>query len=773
MTSKKAKASLIKYRTSQIARIIACTSFLTLVIIGVSSLVRAMSLTNVAHENGIPVSWDVASLGNPETITVPISYWDQRQDDCNDPNRQFEWVMCQFSTSGALQGIVKDRLGADGLPIPAFSNSTDAWNTNYDIFSKNVTGQDPVQPTDNFYRWFHDTSVSQRYDREITFTRSGNNTYHYGSRGTFPLDDVDFSRNDEASKQGHNFHFTAHLQIPMKISADGTEEFSFSGDDDVWVFLNGQLVLDIGGLHEALNGSFKINSNGTVTSYVARVNEPSNRANLRDPYSWPSKYVEELRANNNQYSHPQTKTFDIGLKPGDVVNLDFFYAERSTTESNTEITISNMNWPISADSTLTAENVGKIEDTESNLIEYQASIKNRDPDSPLDLQRLAAYISETTTDNKHSGEIVTETIDGFLPLDIKTLHYTTTPSDLDSWQPVDISAPTIDNTGFTLATPIRMAKSGEPGDTLYFRYFAETSELSGTITSLVSFYTDLNGASGVTYDYDKVQYTGKPTLDPDPIPTPELYTVTIDYVYTDGAEAAPSLKIELESGTEFTYKSPAIEGFNPDQAIISGTVTDQDLSYRVTYTKKTTPIDPTPPTEPDTPTPPSEPDVPNEPDQPNTEEPAPEPPHNDVVDNIITPPLIPGSDIIDEDLLYLAPLGEVAFVPNTGVISSFVAPLFELQFAEAVMSQSFILIDLLIFSGSFATYFSLRRYLRPAAAKLKTKQMPTKSKNTSNSSKTPTTSPKATQKKATSKTSKQVSSKTASSKSHPKKSAKK
>lgn len=684
MPANNLKQKYLKYRISQVARVTACVSFLTLAIIGVSSLVRAMSLTNVTHENGIPASWEIASLGNPETITLPISYWDQRQDDCNDPNRQFEWTMCQLSTTGALQGIVKDQLGADGLPVPTYTNSIDAWNANYDPFSKNVTGQDPVQPSDNFYRWFHETDLSKRFDREITFTRSGNNTYHYGSRGTFPLDDVDFSSADSATQQGHNFHFTAHLQIPMKISADGTEEFNFSGDDDVWVFLNGQLVLDIGGLHEALSGSFKINSDGTITSYVAKVNEPSNRSGLRDPNSWTYKYVEELRANNEQYSHPQTKTFDIGLKPGDVVNLDFFYAERSTTESNTEITISNMNWPISADSTLTATNVGKIENTDSNLIEYQASIKNRDPDSPLNLQRLAAFISETTTDNKHTGEVLTETVDGFLPLDLKTLYYTTTPDDTDSWQPVEISAPSADNSGFTLATPLQMSKSGNPGDTLYFRYFAETSELSGNITSLVSFYTDLGGVSGVTYDHDTVAYTGKPTLDPAPVdPDP----VDPDPIDPDPVDPNPI--------------DPKPDNPNPDQP---------------------QPIDPEP----------TDPEPENPTDQPTTDEPStPEPPRNDTVDNVLTPPLIPSSDIIDDDLLYLAPLGAVAFVPNTGVISEFVAPLFELQFAEAVMSQGFILADLFIFSGSFATYFSLRRYLKPRTAKsFKTKQMPVTKTNT-------------------------------------------
>lgn len=96
MPTKKARQKLMKHRACIAARAVACASFLILTIIAVSSLVRAMSLEAIANEHGVPASWETASLGNPDTITVPISYWDQRQDDCNDPNRQFEWVICNY-----------------------------------------------------------------------------------------------------------------------------------------------------------------------------------------------------------------------------------------------------------------------------------------------------------------------------------------------------------------------------------------------------------------------------------------------------------------------------------------------------------------------------------------------------------------------------------------------------------------------------------------------------------------------------------------------------
>lgn len=748
MVSKKTKQKLLKHHICSASRIIACAAFLILTIIGVSSLVKAMSLETIANENGIPSSWNLASLGNPDTITIPGTYWDQRQDDCNDPNRQFEWVMCGYWTKGAMQGLVKDTLGKDGLPIPAFTNTTDAWNNTLDVFSKNVIGNDPVQPTDNFYRWFHETDKSKAYEGEAIFTRTGKNTYTYGREGIFPLDNIsDFSKDDEATKQyGHNYHFTSHLSIPMKISADGTEHFEFSGDDDVWVFLNGKLVLDIGGLHEKLTGWFTINQDGTVSTYVQHVNDPSVRTVLGEPSSDFNSYVNPLNELIMKTYQDKYDTIDVGLKEGDVVNLDFFYAERSTTESNTKITISNMNWPISADSTLDGKIVGRIENTNSNLVEFQASIKNRDPARPLDLERLAAYIREDTAE--------TGTVDGFLPLDVQTLYYTTTPDDNDSWQPVDISAPSSEQTGFNLTKSIRMSPSGQAGDTLYFRYFAETAEYSGNMTSKVSFYTTLNGNSGVTYDYDTVTYTAPEK--------PAPHKVTVKYQYEDGSEASPDVTEEHPSGEEFSIDSPDITNYTPDIKTVFGTMGDQDQTYIVIY--KPNPPEPTKPTvtihyvyedgspaaddyieelEPGTPFNIPSPEIENHtPDQPNVSdtigdknleyfvhykpnqptEPDPiipdEPKDDPSTEQPETPviPTIPSSPIFgDASMAYLAPLGEVAFVPNTGIVSTALASIFEQGFAEVILSQWFVMVVLLIFAISFAAYFSMRKYLNPKA----------------------------------------------------------
>ncbi len=770
----KARKIAIKARICSVSRVVACASFLVLTIIGVSSLVRAMSLENLANENGIPAAWAVGSLGNPETITVPITYWDQKIDSCDDPNRQFEWVDCGYWTKGVLQGIVKKNLGTDRLPIPAFVSSADAWVANHDVFTMNVTGNDPVKSTDNFYRWFHEVpGLSKQIDGEVTFRRTGPKTYTYGGHNIFPVDnstslgDKKWQGKDD---KNHNFHFTAHLGFSAKIDANGTELFEFSGDDDVWVYLNNQLVLDIGGLHEAIYGWFKINDDGTLTTFVQKVNDVSERtekltACMKQPHgdfnSCTNPFNQFLE--NGHMHDVEIKTLDIGLHKDDVVNLDFFYAERSTTESNTNITITNMNWPISADSTVESEIVGQVENTKSNIIEFNTSITNRDPSYPLDLIRMATYITEQAkeTDNNQ----------GFLPLSASTLQYTTTPDNAESWQPVEISAPGNTMDSFQLKTPLRMTPYGQGEDTIYFRFYGESADaISGQVDCLTSYYTELSGVSGVTYDRATVTYDNpvtppNPPVDPDPPVNPDdnkKYSVTVEYVYSDGSQALePRSLTDQPTGTDYTFITPEIPGFEPDQSMVTGTltdkdehhkviyypktpeevfynvtidyvyedgeeayksftgtykpndtfnvespkipgfipnktsvsdtVTDQDLHYTVVYRKDDTPPV-NPPVTPDTPDQPTTPNIPETPEQPPVG------------------PLLPTPDnpLGDASLIYLDPLGAVAFVPNTGIVSDAVANLFNESFAEVILSQGFVMGVLLIFAGSFAVYFSLR-----------------------------------------------------------------
>ena len=99
--------------------------------------------------------------------------------------------------------------------------------------------------------------------------------------GFFPFNETTTSK----SAVRNNYGYGAKLEIPFTLTSTGTVKddynneipirFYFSGDDDVWVFIDDQLVLDIGGAHARVSGVLEFdqrdNKKNTVTSYVSRV----------------------------------------------------------------------------------------------------------------------------------------------------------------------------------------------------------------------------------------------------------------------------------------------------------------------------------------------------------------------------------------------------------------------------------------------------------------------------------------------------------------------
>ena len=135
--------NLKMYRIANAARIVFCVSFALLVFLGVSHLVRAINLEQVANQNGVPTSWSTTSSIHPDEINVPITYFDQNYD-C----KMFEFGHCNLrdKSGGWEPNLVKSTLGADGLPIPTNSSV----NSKVSATSQNVIGHDPVQESDNF-----------------------------------------------------------------------------------------------------------------------------------------------------------------------------------------------------------------------------------------------------------------------------------------------------------------------------------------------------------------------------------------------------------------------------------------------------------------------------------------------------------------------------------------------------------------------------------------------------------------------------------------------
>lgn len=125
-----------------------------------------------------------------------------------------------------------------------------------------------------------------------------------------------------------NYGFGQKLQFTFRLTQDGTVtttnnekvpiEFNFSGDDDVWVFIDDQLVLDVGGDHDVVSG----------------------RINFRDKNAWVSKVKNQ---SSGGYTDDQTSDFPESLKNDSDFykkehTLTMFYMERGLWESNMKVT---------------------------------------------------------------------------------------------------------------------------------------------------------------------------------------------------------------------------------------------------------------------------------------------------------------------------------------------------------------------------------------------------------------------------------------------------
>ncbi len=98
-------------------------------------------------------------------------------------------------------------------------------------------------------------------------------------------------------------------------------------------------------------------------------------------------------------------------------------------------------------------------------------------------------------------------------------------------------------------------------------------------TTTVTFGVKIdNTVVGGIYE-DKVVFTASPNL------IPSIFKVTIHYRFADGTEAAPDYSENYVTGATYSVASPEVAGYTPSQAVVSGTVEDEDAEVTVTYTE--------------------------------------------------------------------------------------------------------------------------------------------------------------------------------------------
>lgn len=300
-----------------------------------------------------------AGVSEEKLVSVPVLYYDQKADECvnlydaslrnNLFERQFEWMSCGYYNKEIEQGLVEFELDENYLPV--------------------ASGLGELTPNRgiNTERWFKSVeSKSESYAGTLGMQYVANGAeFIFTAEEFYPLDEVEFSASDVVNVDGHNHLFTMNFAVPFTVLMSGAESLEVTADDDTFVFVGNKLVIDLGGVHDALTGKFEIHENGEIYAGVGD--------------------------GDLAYS-------GVRVERGDGTIVRIFHADRDSSSSTFDVKFSGMN--LSVENAKLADNGGD---------EVQIAYDPNDPTYVAPLGESSVFRPDST-----KGLIVMATIEGVM-----------------------------------------------------------------------------------------------------------------------------------------------------------------------------------------------------------------------------------------------------------------------------------------------------------------------------------------------------------------------
>lgn len=230
------------------------------------------------------------------------------------------------------------------------------------------------------------------YDALSGFSKSTIN-----NPGFFPFD-----RQKDHSNNGYDFGFGMRLDLDFTLGANGKTNgedtvFNFSGDDDLWVYLDGVLVLDMGGDHKMSQGCIDFT---TLKSYVNNIDTTFQGTDLvytnssdKSGYSYSAEFPALFSDDTETRGSSKFNNNNVNAHH----TLTVFYMERGMIESNLKV---GFNFEPITDSL----DVTKTVDTSNVNTKLQTAVKNAD-DFGFAIQENGADVSNKKYKYSDNGTI--------------------------------------------------------------------------------------------------------------------------------------------------------------------------------------------------------------------------------------------------------------------------------------------------------------------------------------------------------------------------------